>query len=241
MSSRSLQHLSPLLAGHRRQIGSRWRRPTCGRQAVPVLAHLRCGDTYTRLAAGFRAGIATVHRYIREAVDVLAALAPTREQAIATVRKKAYVILDGTVLPIDRIAAYRPYHSGKKNHHGMNVQVLADPAGRLVRAPGALPAAVHDLTAARTHGTPAALAADHVKCWADRAHQGAGPAVRVPFRGKNLRGRRRRHNRDHAKIRSRGERATATLKCWRLLRKLRCSTTRITAVVRAVVALELAA
>ncbi|MEV3952255.1 IS5/IS1182 family transposase, partial [Streptomyces halstedii] len=31
----------------------------------------------------------------------------------------------------------------------------------------------------------------------------------------------------------------ATLKCWRLLRKLRCSTTRITAVVRAVVALEL--
>jgi hypothetical protein len=33
----------------------------------------------------------------------------------------------------------------------------------------------------------------------------------------------------------------ATLKCWRLLRKLRCSTTRITAIVRSVVALELAA
>ncbi|MFP8964919.1 IS5/IS1182 family transposase, partial [Streptomyces nanhaiensis] len=32
----------------------------------------------------------------------------------------------------------------------------------------------------------------------------------------------------------------ATLKYWRLLRKLRCSTTRTTAVVRAVVALELA-
>ncbi|KUF17324.1 IS5/IS1182 family transposase [Streptomyces silvensis] len=242
LSSRSLQHLSPLLAGHRRQIGSRWRRLTwCGRQAVPVLAHLRCGDTYARLAAGFRVGIATVHRYIREAVDLLAALAPTLGQAIATVRKKAYVILDGTVLPIDRIAADRPYHPGKKKHHEMNVQVLADPAGRLVRASGALPAAVHDLTAAQTHGTPAALAADHVKRWADRAYQGAGPAVRVPFRGKNLRGRRRRHNRDHAKIRSLGERATAILKCWRLPRKLRCSTTRITAVVRAVVALELAA
>ncbi|MDT0550466.1 IS5/IS1182 family transposase, partial [Streptomyces sp. DSM 41529] len=30
------------------------------------------------------------------------------------------------------------------------------------------------------------------------------------------------------------------LKCWRILRRLRCSTTRITAVVRAVVTLELA-
>lgn len=50
------------------------------------------------------------------------------------VRKKAYVILDGTVLPIDRIAADQPYYSGKKKHHGMNVQVLADPAGRLIWA-----------------------------------------------------------------------------------------------------------
>ncbi|MGW4020307.1 transposase family protein, partial [Streptomyces sp. NPDC005009] len=131
--------------------------------------------------------------------------------------------------------------SGKKKHHGMNVQVLADPAGRLIWASDALPGAVHDLTAARTHGIPAALAADAIKCWADKAYQGAGPAVRVPFRGKNLRGWRRRHNRDHAKIRGLGERAMATLKCWRLLRKLRCSTTRITATVRAVVALELGA
>ncbi|MGW1848729.1 transposase family protein [Streptomyces sp. NPDC001966] len=241
LSSRTLQHLSGLLAGHRRRIGSRWRRLTCGRQAVLVLAHLRCGDTYARLAAGFRVGIATVHLYIRKAVDLLAALAPTLDQAIATVRKKAYVILHGTVLPIDRIAADGPYYSGKKKHHGMNVQVLADPAGRLIWASDALPGAVHDLTAARTHGIPAALAADDVKCWADKAYQDAGPAVRVPFRGKNLRGWRRRHNRDHAKIRSLGERALATLKCWRLLRKLRCSTTRITAVVHAVVALELAA
>ena len=150
------------------------------------------------------------------------------------------MILDGTVLPIDRIAADRPYHSGKKKHHGMNVQVLADPAGRLIRASDALPKAVHDLTAARTHGIPAALTADNVKCWADKAYPGAGAVVRVPFRGENLRGWRRRHNRDHAEIRSLDERAMATLTCRRLLRKLRCSTTRITAIVRAVAALELA-
>lgn len=48
LSSRTLQHLSGLLAGHRRRIGSRWRRLACGRhrQALLVLAHLRCGDTY---------------------------------------------------------------------------------------------------------------------------------------------------------------------------------------------------
>ncbi|MEU8869140.1 transposase family protein [Streptomyces umbrinus] len=239
LSSRTLQHLSGLLAGHGRRIGSRWRRLTCGRQALLVLAHLRCGDTYARLAAGFRVGITTVHRYIRETVDLLTALAPTLEQAMTNVQKKAYAVLDGTVLPIDRIAADQPYCSEKKKH-GMNVQVLADPAGRLIWASDALPGAVHDLTAVRTHGIPAALTAADVKCWADKAYQGAGPAVRVPFRGKNLRGRRRRHNRDHAKIRSLGERTMAILKCWRLLRKLRCSTTRITAVVRAVVALELA-
>ncbi|MEU1701199.1 transposase family protein [Streptomyces pseudogriseolus] len=240
LSSRTLQHLSGLLAGHRRRIGSRWRRLTCGRQSLLVLAHLRCGDTYARLAGGFRIGIATAYRYIREAVGLLAALAPTLEQAMTTARKKAYVILDGTVLPIDRIAADRPCYSGKKKHHGMNVQVLTDPAGRLIWVSDALPGATHDLTAARAHGIPAALAAEDIKCWADKAYQGAGRAVRVPFRGKNLRGWRRLHNRDHTKIRSLGERAMAILKSWRLLRKLRCSITRITAVVRAVVALELA-
>jgi len=122
----------------------------------------------------------------------------------------------------------------------MNVQVLADPAGRLLWASDALPGATHDPTAARIHGIPDALAADDTKCRADKAYQGAGPAIRVPIRGKRLRGWRRRHNRDHAKIRSLGERAMATLKCWQLLRKLRCSTTRITAVGRTVVTLELA-
>lgn len=240
LSSRTLQHLSGLLTGHRRRIGSRRRRLTCGQQALLALAHLRCGDTYARLAAGFRIGIATAYRYIREVVDLLAVLAPTLTQAMARVRTKAYVILDGTVLPIDRTAAGRLYYLGKKRHHGMNVQVLADPAGRLLRASDALPGATHDLTAARIHGIPDALADDDTKCRADKAYQGAGPAIRVPIRGKRLRGWRRRHNRDHAKIRSLGERAIATLKSWRLRRKLRCSTTRITAVVRAVVTPELA-
>ncbi|MFF5403843.1 hypothetical protein ACFY8K_03775 [Streptomyces misionensis] len=62
---------------------------------------------------------------------------------------------------------------------------------------------------ARTDGIPAPLAADDIKCWAGKEYQGVGPAIRVPIRGKHLRGWRRRHHRDHAKIRSLGERAMA--------------------------------
>ena len=47
-------------------------------------------------------------------------------------------------------------------------------------------------------------------------------------------------NRSHAKIRALVEQAMATLKSWRLLRKLRCSTTRITPLVQAVLTLHLA-
>ncbi|WP_425577415.1 hypothetical protein [Streptomyces enissocaesilis] len=47
----------------------------------------------------------------------------------------------------------------------MNVQVITDPAGRLIWASDALPGTTHDLTAARTHGIPAAPAADDIKCW----------------------------------------------------------------------------
>jgi hypothetical protein len=137
------------------------------RQALLVLAHLRCGDTYAQLAAGFGIGIATVYRYVSEGVDVLAALAPTLDEAMMTARTKAFVILDGTLLPIDRIAADTPYYSGKHKRHGMNVQVLTDPFGRLLWASPALPGSTHDLTAARQHGIIEALADAGLKCWAD--------------------------------------------------------------------------
>ncbi|MGA5065262.1 transposase family protein [Streptomyces exfoliatus] len=238
LSSRTLRCLTGRLAVRRGEIGTRWRRLTAGRQALLALAHLRCGDTYAQLAAGFGIGIATVDRYIREAVEVLASVAPTPAEVMPIARAKAFVILDGTLLPIDRIAADRPYYSGKHKRHGMNVQVLTDPFGRLLWASPALPGSAHDLTTARTHGIVDALTEAGLKCWADKAYQGAGGSIRVPFRGRRLKRWQRRHNSTHAKIRCVGEQAVATLKGWRLLRKLRCSTNRITAIVQAVLALH---
>lgn len=131
LSSKTLRHPAGQLAVRRRETGTRWRRLPKPWQALLALAYLRCGDTYARLVAGFGIGIATVYRYVHEAVEVLAAGAPTLAEAIETARKKAFVILDGT-LPIDRIAADTPYYSGRHKRHGLNVQVLTDPFGRLL-------------------------------------------------------------------------------------------------------------
>lgn len=225
----------------RREIGTRWRLLPASCQALLALAHLRRGDTYTQLAAGFGIGVATVYRYIREAVEVLSALAPTLEQAMNTARRKAFVILDGILLPIDRIAADRPYYSGKHKRHGMNVQVLTDPFGRIIWVSPALPGATPDLTATRAHGLVEALDEAGLECWADRAYQGAGRHIRVPIRGRKLERWQRRHNTTHTQIRCVGEQTMGALKNWRLLRKIRCSTNRITDLVRAVLALQLVA
>ncbi len=125
----------------------------------------------------------------------------------------------------------------------MNVQVLADPAGRLLWTSPALPGSTHDLTAARAHGIINALTEAGIPCWADKAYRGAGGPIRVPHRGRwhNLSPGQQAVNRPHARIRALGERAVSILKAWRLLRRLRCSTTRITDLTRAVLALHLAA
>ena len=115
LSSRTLRFLTGQLTVRRREIGTRWRRLSAARQALLALAHLRCGDTYAQLDAGFGIGIATVYRYIREAVEGLSALAPSLAEAMKTIRTKAFVILDGPLLPIDRIAADTPYYSGNAN------------------------------------------------------------------------------------------------------------------------------
>lgn len=58
-----------------------------------------------------------------------------------TIQQKALVILDGTLPPIDRIAAgIRCYCGERHKRHGMNVQVFTDPFARLLWASPALPA-----------------------------------------------------------------------------------------------------
>jgi hypothetical protein len=254
VSTRAMTMLADLLRQRRTQLGTRWRRLNAGRQALLTLAHLRKGETYADLAGGFGIGTTTVYRYLREALDLLAALAPTLEQAIEVARGKAHVILDGTLLRIDRVGMAggrdRAFYSGKHKCHGVNVQVIADPAGRLIWASPALPGARHDMGAAREHGIIDALNETGVQTLADTAYQGGGPAIRVPQRRRRLdpdTGRYRRLSRAqkevntaHARRRGPGERANAEIKNWRILRKIRSSPSQGTTLVKAVQTLILA-
>jgi Helix-turn-helix of DDE superfamily endonuclease len=182
LSTRSLTRLAELLRAHRAAIGSRWRRLDCSQQALLVLAYLRNGDPPTRLAGGFAVSVSTAWRYIREAVDLLADCAPTLQQAMAQIGRLAYAILDGTLVPIDRLSgtADRRYYSGKHHRHGVNAQVIANPPTRM-----------------------------------------------------------REVNAAHAKVRAIGERAVATLKTWKVLAKLHCCPQQATAILQAILVLQL--
>lgn len=254
VSSRALGVLADLLRRHRTERATRWRKLSAGRQALLVVAYLRKGETYADLACGFKVGISTVYRYVREAIALLAAMAPTLAQAIEVAAGKAFVILDGTLLRIDRVgmaSGYdRAFYSGKHKCHGVNVQVIADPAGRLVWISPALPGARHDMGAAREHGIIDALGDALIVTVADTAYQGGGPVIRVPQRRRRLdtdtgRYRRLSHaqkevNAAHARQRGPGERVNAELKNWRILRKIRSCPSRASELVAAVQTLMIA-
>lgn len=255
VSTPQLRLLTQLLREQRRGLGGRPRALTAGRQALLVLARLRNNDTYTRLAKGFGIGLATAHRYVTEAVGLLAAKAPTLEEALKTASRKAFVTLDGTLVPMDRIRARprgndRDYFSGKIGSHAMNVQVIAGPLGEVIWASAALPGAQHDITAARAHDLPHTLKTlkdAGVRVLADKGYQGGGPAISVPLRSRRknpdtgtylpLSANVKAVNASHARLRAVGERANAQLKSWAILTHLRDSPERATPIVRAIVAL----
>ena len=222
LSHRTLTYLAGVIRRHRAKIGSVWRRNP-GQQALLVLVYLRKGETYTEVAAGFDVSITTAWRYVEEAVQLLAARAPKLRTALAAARtnRYPYLVLDGVLIPIDRVASDRPFYSGKHKKHGMNLQVIATPDGDIVWTSGALPGSVHDLNAARIWGILRELERVGLITLADKGYHGADWVI-TPYKGKNKPESQKTANRSHARLRGPGERANAQLKTWRILRKLRC-------------------
>jgi DDE superfamily endonuclease/Helix-turn-helix of DDE superfamily endonuclease len=213
LSSRTLSYVSGIIRRHRKSIGSRWRRLNPGKQALLVLAYLRKGEAFAELAAGFAVGATTAWRYVEETVALLAARAPKLRTAIrdATKAGHAYVVVDGTLIPIDRLAADRPFYSGKHKKHGMNLQVIASPRGDILWVSGPLPGSVHDKKAEWIWGVLAELEAAELVVLADKGYQGSTYA-KTPYKGKNKPPSQKDANRAHAKLRAPGERANAQLK-----------------------------
>jgi Helix-turn-helix of DDE superfamily endonuclease/DDE superfamily endonuclease len=143
LSRQTLSYVAGVIPRHRAAIGSCWRKLNPGRQALLVLVHLRKGETHAELAAGFGVGTATAWRYVTETVRLLAARAPRLAPALRAAKQAghAFVVIDGTLIAIDRVAKDRPFYSGKHRRHGMNLQVISSPDGEILWCRGRCPAA----------------------------------------------------------------------------------------------------
>ena len=240
MSRKTLNYAAGIIRRHLKAIGSRWRKLNPGQQALLVLAYLRKGETFAELAAGFGVGRTTAWRYVNETVELLAARAPKLRAAVRDANRAGHacVVLDGTLIPIDRVAADRPLYSGKHQKHGMNLQVIASPDGDILWVSGALPGSVHNKKAEWVWGVLDELEKAGLVTLADEGYQSSTWA-KIPYRGKNKPEPQKEANRAHAKLRAPGERANAQLKAWRILRKLRCCPWRAGKLAKAIHVLQL--
>ena len=120
----------------------------------------------------------------------------------------------------------RPFYAGKHTCRWVNVQVIADPAGRPIWASPAMPGARHDMGAAREHGIVEAINTAGVQAVADTADRAAAPRYACAQRRRRLdidTGRyrllsrnQREVNTAHTRRRGPGERANAELKSWKI-------------------------
>ncbi|GGV45936.1 IS5 family transposase [Actinomadura cremea] len=222
LSRSTLDYLAGVIRRHRKAIGSAWRLLNPGRQALLVLVHLRKGETFTEVAAGFGVSTATAWRYVQETVALLSARSPKLPAALRKAVRNGlhHLVLDGTLIRTDRVKADRPYYSAEHRCHGMNIQVISGPDGTIVWTSGAMPGRIHDLTAARAWGIPRELDRAGILTLADKDYQGAGAEMVVtPYKGRDKPDSQKQANRAHARLRGPGERANAQLKNWRLLRR----------------------
>lgn len=131
-----------VVRGRRTQEPARWRRRTrlCRRRCASLRGNARSCAKRRSISPGRRAG---------EPLPVCRRPpAPARRQAaLQHPRRQPLELL---LLAPDGRGPGRPEGGrrslGRPENHGMNVQVLADPFGRLLWASAALPGSTHDLT-----------------------------------------------------------------------------------------------
>ena len=247
--------VSRLLADHRREIGTRdgTRALTCWKQAVFTLAWFRDRPDIPRLGRGFGISQATAYRYKDEAVEVLAAKAPSLREALerAVEQGLPYLILDGTLISSDRCADKKTsrkgreidkWYSGKAHEPAGNVQALAAPGGVPLWVSGVLPGSTHDLTAARDLVLPEARPyLKDLPFLADSGFEGAGAGVHVPVK-KPRRGEldidTKTRNALLRSLRYQGERGFALMsQRWRALQRVTVSPTTIGDIVKSALVL----
>jgi hypothetical protein len=250
--------VSGLLAGHRREIGTRkgTRKLGCYRQALFGLAWFRDKGDIPRLGAGFGLSQSTAYRYLDEVTGVLAARAPGLQEALERALEEGtpYVILDGKIVASDRCREKTIsrkgreidlWYSGKKHDFGGNIQAVFYPSGIPMWVSDVLPGNVHDLAAAREN-VLAVLRPflDAMPALADSGYEGAGHGVHVPVRKpagvKELDISNRTRNALLCSARCLGERGFALLsQRWQTLQDITASPGKIGLIARAAFVLVL--
>ena len=249
-------YLARLLQERRREIGTRrgTRALSCWRQAVFALAWFRDRPDIARLGRGFGISQATAYRYLNEAVEGLAARAPTLREALEKARELGlpYLILDGKIVASDRCAEKKisrkgreidRWYSGKAHAPGGNIQALSAPRGVPLWVSCALPGSTHDLTAAREHVLPGLRPyLKDLPVLADSGYEGAGAGVHVPVKrpvgGRELDIDTRTRNTLLRSLRYQGERGFALMsQRWRTLQHVMLSPGKIGDIAKATLVL----
>lgn len=248
------QYVAQLLLAQRLHRGTRRGRRALGvfSHAVLVLRWFRDSTPINALARDAGIGISTAYRYLHEAIDVLAAQAPELPDVL-TERLAAgdtHVILDGTLIHSDRVAAtcentagktINQWYSGKHKAFGGNIQFLSTTDGFPLWCSNVSPGSRHDLAAAREHnaiGALCAAAAKGLPCLADKGYCFAGIGIHTPIKNPTgdqiLDPDNRCYNTLITRLRCLGERAAAMLLTrWKILRRITLCPWRIGAITQA--------
>jgi hypothetical protein len=229
VSEDSVLFLSALLHAERIRRGTRTdtRALSSYKQAMLALRWLFDDTRVSQLARDNGIGISTAYAYRDEAIMVLAARKPSLRGALLAAKAAGHthVILDGTLIPTDRISTLGPtrgvdlWWSGKHRHHGGNIQAISAPDGWPLWTSDVRPGREHDTTAARADpdllDDIAAWVADGRLGLGDLGYEGEADLLRIPIK-KPAHGEltvdQQAYNAVHGALRCLGERANSLLK-----------------------------